>query len=601
MKALKEKRISLRSLWRRSLVILSLFALVFAVACNNQSAGGGGDDGYVDPNAGSIPLEVILVSAPSVFTNTTPNNLYRLREGMPVDLTGARALVRFTNGDVTEYNNASDFSIYPPYYISTPEGTGPSGGAWVRPTYTLFLHGQGRYAAGMVATWPGTPLQFPAGTVRPIEQLHYTGSLDKRAYFSDDLPDFSSITFEIKYAGTNEHVSFRLPRYYDYWEYAMPTHSSPTTRFMRIGMPARTLAASSSGADAGAVGYGEGANPTGLWGILAFGHSSAPTYIGNLRNHPGGANNPDGIRAYNYVDIPLDAIYYVDTVAFETPPAFATTRIAGINTSNATYALNAGANNPYAMHSALPSDDIQRGWLNEIEDAVLRIGYRGTTETKLISVRDARAMRSLPRADHVLGQQPLLVLPFTELQGNRSTAATFNGITNTAANLVNGLTHRNPSIRVMYRGIWSDWLPVPVFGRLASITVESISGGDIVQMRRRGINPDVGLDDHDVFASKIRVVGTYERIDDRSITTTRELVQDRNDNGGAVWSGGVLVTTPTVPEYTNGSTFYSSHINVVRPYSTTRTATVTVYSQQAVYGGIPAVTRNARIPVTFQF
>jgi len=36
MKALKEKRISLRSLWRRGLVILSLFALVF-VSCSDSS------------------------------------------------------------------------------------------------------------------------------------------------------------------------------------------------------------------------------------------------------------------------------------------------------------------------------------------------------------------------------------------------------------------------------------------------------------------------------------------------------------------------------------------------------------------------------------
>jgi len=38
MKALKEKRIRLRSLWRRGLVILSLFALVFA-SCNNSGSG----------------------------------------------------------------------------------------------------------------------------------------------------------------------------------------------------------------------------------------------------------------------------------------------------------------------------------------------------------------------------------------------------------------------------------------------------------------------------------------------------------------------------------------------------------------------------------
>jgi len=46
MKALKEKRIRLRSLWRRGLVILSLFALVFA-SCN--SAGDGDDTSTTTP------------------------------------------------------------------------------------------------------------------------------------------------------------------------------------------------------------------------------------------------------------------------------------------------------------------------------------------------------------------------------------------------------------------------------------------------------------------------------------------------------------------------------------------------------------------------
>jgi len=85
MKALKEKRISLRSLWRRGLVILSLFALVFA-SCSDSSGGGATDSG--GPRIVSIAVK-----------EDVANHQYL---GQPFDLTGLTLLVKTADGNVTE-------------------------------------------------------------------------------------------------------------------------------------------------------------------------------------------------------------------------------------------------------------------------------------------------------------------------------------------------------------------------------------------------------------------------------------------------------------------------------------------------------------------
>jgi hypothetical protein len=83
MKALKEKRISLRSLWRRGLVILSLFALVFASCSDSSGDGGVSSRG---PRVSSFKI----VKSPA-------NNQYM---GQEVDLRGLVVEVRYANGDI---------------------------------------------------------------------------------------------------------------------------------------------------------------------------------------------------------------------------------------------------------------------------------------------------------------------------------------------------------------------------------------------------------------------------------------------------------------------------------------------------------------------
>jgi len=107
MKALKEKRISLRSLWRGGLVILSLFALVFA-SCSDSSSGGG-DSGGKRVNK---------------MVTTVPATQYL---GRPVDLTGAVAKVTYADGttDTIKYEgNEGKFTAYPPVVTGLYSGTG---------------------------------------------------------------------------------------------------------------------------------------------------------------------------------------------------------------------------------------------------------------------------------------------------------------------------------------------------------------------------------------------------------------------------------------------------------------------------------------------
>jgi len=85
MKALKEKRISLRSLWRRGLVILSLFALVFA-SCSDSSGG-------VSESSGPRVVRYSIKTGPT-------NDQYM---GQEVDLTGMVLEVYLNDGNRKDY------------------------------------------------------------------------------------------------------------------------------------------------------------------------------------------------------------------------------------------------------------------------------------------------------------------------------------------------------------------------------------------------------------------------------------------------------------------------------------------------------------------
>jgi hypothetical protein len=98
MKALKEKRIGLRSLWRRGLVILSLFALVFA-SCSDSDDGGGD----LTVTGGPEPYGITIT--------TQPTNVSYM--GLPLDLTGIIVTVRYTDGTVAYVKDDFKFTTEP--------------------------------------------------------------------------------------------------------------------------------------------------------------------------------------------------------------------------------------------------------------------------------------------------------------------------------------------------------------------------------------------------------------------------------------------------------------------------------------------------------
>jgi hypothetical protein len=124
MKALKEKRVSLRSLFRRSLVILSLLALAFAFAsCSSDS--GSEPTEPTGPTAPIEPTEPPVTKDPqrtiismTVLTHPRVPSF----EGAAPDLSGLEVMVRFNNGDQARIK-AGDarLTVHPPVaYVKEP-------------------------------------------------------------------------------------------------------------------------------------------------------------------------------------------------------------------------------------------------------------------------------------------------------------------------------------------------------------------------------------------------------------------------------------------------------------------------------------------------
>jgi len=200
MKALKEKRISLRSLWRRGLVILSLFALVFA-SCGESST----EETSSGPRIVSI----------SVKTPPANDQYY----GRPVDLEGTTLEVKYANGDKKVIDDISKFTAYPRivtgYYDENATGwngffTG-MGGCWI--AYSNFSE-KPAYAAFDGKVWGIYPTNTPAfngrGPLAGREEdegmydmgLHLTGTarvIGKPYYVDDDSVDLSGLALEADY------------------------------------------------------------------------------------------------------------------------------------------------------------------------------------------------------------------------------------------------------------------------------------------------------------------------------------------------------------------------------------------------------------------
>jgi len=180
MKALKEKRLSLRSLIRGGLVILSLFALVFAIGCNTSSDPdpGPGPGPGTDPTTAPVVPYVTGISVMGKPTNPS-------FQGLAPDLTGVTAQVIWSNSTQAQYINGEDLAkngFYATSYCDIP------GDDTVVPQVQI-AH-KGSQVLSNKITLPGVVSLVTGG-------LTFTGSgLD---WYADQRPDFAKLGLSGRY------------------------------------------------------------------------------------------------------------------------------------------------------------------------------------------------------------------------------------------------------------------------------------------------------------------------------------------------------------------------------------------------------------------
>jgi len=180
MKALKEKRLSLRSFLRRGLVILSLFALAFALASCGES--GSGDDtttgGTTTPTAAPLPKVV------SIKILAQPKNASF--QGCPPNISDVKIEVLYDNSPNVKTYEGDEIranGLYPsPDYCDTP-GIGDD------QIGRFFI---AAYSGGAKSQ----KLEIPG--VIPLASAEVTGGAPVKVY-ADQKPDFSKVTVKGRY------------------------------------------------------------------------------------------------------------------------------------------------------------------------------------------------------------------------------------------------------------------------------------------------------------------------------------------------------------------------------------------------------------------
>jgi len=193
MKALKEKRISLRSLWRRGLVILSLFALVFAFAACSDSDNGGGDSGGLK----IVKIEQKEGAAEDQYL------------GKPINLKGVELYVYYTDGHREPVTDISQFTAYPRVFTGTYAENDPFDFKGM-PKCVVSYKGIPTEVSITGKAWGIVKTNAKVsdtvdGTIWGTESEYYsmglnlTGTAAKEAFADDDHFDFSGLTLMADY------------------------------------------------------------------------------------------------------------------------------------------------------------------------------------------------------------------------------------------------------------------------------------------------------------------------------------------------------------------------------------------------------------------
>jgi len=195
MKALKEKRVSLRSFLRRGLVILSLFALVFA-SCGES---GGGDD--TPPDVPPPPPPAPVVKSITIIQQPTGASF----QGLPPVLTGLIAEIEWDDGRKEVTSDTSLFNTAPGY-CDTAWNYSATAGAGVNtvPYDKLQLYYKGQTAVSQ---------QLLINRIYAATKIEITQA-SSVAWFSDQRPDFTGLTYNVifdGYAGVGSYKREALP------------------------------------------------------------------------------------------------------------------------------------------------------------------------------------------------------------------------------------------------------------------------------------------------------------------------------------------------------------------------------------------------------
>ena len=390
-------------------------------------------------------------------------------EGLRVDMTGARFLVRYTDNTYAYITDVRQLSVFPIYYDSMIASDGPG-----IKEYTVSYAEGGRivsYPLTATVTEGGAwiHLTSDAAKVNPLIGLVYTGSLAKQEYNVDDIPDFKGVTIEGRY-GDKEAISGAHPSNgsagteYDFIQKVIPVTSEYPWRWVWNN----TLV--STGQPGSGTGFRE-QDPGILLSIGSFGYpdfdESGIVDLTDLK----------GLR------IPVAKLYQVDSLEFVTAPSFSSRQIF--------------FDDPTLIGRDTTSDD----WMDMLNDVVLRVNYQkgAPSAYKDFTARELQTIgiwgglwgdRNKSGSTYG-GQGGSLEINFVNSKGAKYTdgGSPATDIIMLPGEDVGGDTNntyweswareKEPKIRFQYRDKHIDAV-VPVYNKLISITIESNSGELVV-------------------------------------------------------------------------------------------------------------------------
>jgi hypothetical protein len=573
MKALKEKRINLRSLWRRSLVILSLLALAFT-AC------GGSDDADDRPN----PVVELRVTG-------TPNG--PSYQGLAPRLDGVTVTARYRDGS-TRVVPLRETLIGPEFIYGTVPGAGTGDWTWVPNRNVTVMYGgvTANYtipASVRVYAIVRTSLTVTGDTTIFNDafftnqtffsggafHIHGAGQMQQN-YYVDERPNFDRLVAEIYYNDGEQPMRLNLARdipaaalqgvihpHYD----ATPTTSGTGTFFVTFARhpnydPGR--APNSQIADSAPGEIITGINEeTGAFERLVRTQHACPGVTTALR---------------------LRNVHHVTNFEFVSPPAIAGVWYWDPNTTVA--------------------------WRNRAvtADTTFRITYSNGT-TRVATLRDLEQRPEVWRNDNDIAN----------LTGNLGTTpARAESRPFTITEIYNPWYDADPTIEFYYRG-WRIAHPVTVYQILNRIDVTEWETERVINFR------NIGRWDNDRWIPGTEVVGTAQQFADlltvAAIWTTRRspvqegrlvlnyrhaLAQEYRANDGNP-DPGPFVSISTLDNWWNN--FSANPTGVQRPLAemgriytmnfgvTSATDAVPAQGWGLVMGGTPALNEDTSVRV----